>query len=428
MGLIFLGVILYFILRGLSRVDQQHWGDFRHFYWAAEAMRIGNNPYLSGEPPRCGYIYPPLIAYLYVPLSNLTMPSAAKVCVFLNLAALLVALIFLALAVLKALRAKVDLFAVSLLTAITFLISFDKIKGELQMFQTNGYILLAFAAAIYSLRRFPMLAGLALGFAFNIKYLVAAILPYLALRRYFRAAIWMAAGILLFAFLPAQLVGFPNETNYLARASSGVLSLFGIHMETKGASIEPIDAGLSISITSSVARIQRDHNISTNPIYISAAIFILWTGLVLYLYRREKISVFATRPSYLMTVIELISLLAVTLCFSPQTNTRHTVLTAAIVTLSAALFLYGKLGRFKWFLAFGILVMLLGLDLPPGNREDAVATTSMTHWHYFGGPMWCTLFATTFLIWAGLKQENADRILTPVVSLIPVEIQQPAAA
>ena len=78
-GLILLGAILFFVLRGFSRVDEQHLGDFRHFYWAAEAMRNGLNPYLSGAPGmRHGYIYPPLVAWLYVPLSKLSMGACGR--------------------------------------------------------------------------------------------------------------------------------------------------------------------------------------------------------------------------------------------------------------------------------------------------------------------------------------------------------------
>ena len=306
----------------------------------------------------------------------------------------------LAVVVLKALRAKVELFSLALLIGVTGLVSFDKVKGELQMFQTNGYILLLFAVGLYALRRFPFVTGMAMGFAFNIKYLVAAVVPYLFVRAYWRAAVWTVVGIVVFAFLPGLLVGFQTEAGYLQQASGGTLKLFGLHTSDAPAAVAPLTDTLSISVTSGVARVMRDERWEMNPILPAAVIGALWLGLVVMLYRRERVGLFEVRPSYFQAVLELVTVLCATLVFSPQTNTRHTVLTAAMVTLAAGLFCFGKIGKYRWVLFAAMVIMVCGLDFPPGDTDG---TKAVTGWHYFGGPMWCVLVADTLVLWGGLK-------------------------
>ena len=61
-------------------------GDFVHFFEAARAMVRGQDIYSSG---RGGYIYPPLLAFLYTPLAGLPQNAAAVVLLFCNTALLL---------------------------------------------------------------------------------------------------------------------------------------------------------------------------------------------------------------------------------------------------------------------------------------------------------------------------------------------------
>ena len=61
-------------------------GDFVHFYEAARAIVHGEDIYASG---RGGYIYPPLLAFLYAPVAGLREDTAAVVLLVFNMAVLL---------------------------------------------------------------------------------------------------------------------------------------------------------------------------------------------------------------------------------------------------------------------------------------------------------------------------------------------------
>src|SRR5258708_505657 len=68
----------FFYFQNLHRIlgREHHQSDFRHFYAAAVAMSQGTDLYKSGTG---GYVYPPLLAFLYTPLAHLPDHWAAAV-------------------------------------------------------------------------------------------------------------------------------------------------------------------------------------------------------------------------------------------------------------------------------------------------------------------------------------------------------------
>src|SRR5258705_8385049 len=118
------------------------------------------------------------------------------------------------------------------------------------MFQTNGLMLLMLALALRWLDRKPWLAGLALGFAVNIKYLPLVLLPWLLIRRRWLAAGSFVLGCIFFAILPAVQSGWNNNLNHLSTAFRGPGHPLGI--ETRSAQYPDIwnmRAGISLSLT-----------------------------------------------------------------------------------------------------------------------------------------------------------------------------------
>ncbi len=71
----------------LAGIDPR--GDFPYFYAAAQAMTKGEDIYASQAPgkDRRGYIYPPLIAFLYQPLARFDLVTAARLSLLINIAA-----------------------------------------------------------------------------------------------------------------------------------------------------------------------------------------------------------------------------------------------------------------------------------------------------------------------------------------------------
>src|SRR5258705_13992323 len=77
-GAALLGIFLFFLLQNQHRIrDQNHLSDFRTFYAAADALAHGNSPYHTDTPRN--YVYPPLIAWLLIPLLPLGPGKAAVV-------------------------------------------------------------------------------------------------------------------------------------------------------------------------------------------------------------------------------------------------------------------------------------------------------------------------------------------------------------
>ena len=247
-----IAVLACLFLNAVRRVGGDT-GDFVHFYEAARAMVRGEDVYASG---RGGYIYPPLLAFLYTPLALLPQNPAAVILLVCN-TALLLGSVFLAVREFaRRFGVPADGWKTAAVALAAVLLVADKLKGELQMWQTNLLMLLLFTAALRLLDRRPALAGMALGLAFNIKYLPIVFLPYLLLRRRWTAAGAFAASAVGFALLPAVLTGWDVNLHYQAVAYSGLFRLMGVPVgAAPAANIDGITAEFSVSIPSGMARL-----------------------------------------------------------------------------------------------------------------------------------------------------------------------------
>ncbi|MEI7765944.1 MAG: glycosyltransferase family 87 protein [Phycisphaerae bacterium] len=414
LGILAVGIVAYFIGYVWHRIPHGHFGDFRHFYPAAKAMVTGENPYSVRAPDsdRPGYIYPPLLAFLYSPLSYLSLFTAARISLLVNVAAICGALGLGAKTMLERLVGRrVEAWQVMLVAVLGGVLTFDKIKGELQMLQSNALILLALVMALYLLDRAPIWAGVALGFAMNIKYQAIILLPYLLLRRRWKAAGAMVVGTAFWALLPAVLVGPRTELGYLASASGGVLRLLGMDVGNGTvADVEDIKSSFNISITAAVARWEGTSPI--NPMFIGAAIGLIWLGLMVLVLRRRGIPVLAwpkaseqARTPWARWVgLEWMTVIAATLAFSPQTNSRHLVLASLVNLAAAAIWVSGR--GHRWLATLGVVVMVLAVTLPPSQRGDN-ANLPMLWWHSYGGPAWGVLLGATLVAWAGARDATS---------------------
>ena len=386
-------------------------GDFEHFYWAAKALREGADPYASGVR---GYIYPPLIAFLFMPLSWLSVQAAAFVMLVLNMA--LAALCTL-LACKEAMRRfGLDRPLGELLTvvALTTVLAAPRLRSELQMWQTNLLMLAAMLLALVWLDRRPRWAGLALGLAVNIKYLPLIYLPYLLLRRRFTAALWFVIGVALFASLPAVYSGWTANLQHWATASSGIAQLLGIKVQSaQAANIDALTVGHSVSITSGMARIVGAESPTALKWLLTGAAAALALGVQMALYKRFGAplwiwprAVAQSASPYRATVaLEWAALMAMALAFSPQTNPRHLVLLLMVFALLAVLLLLREPSAVKsrWsasrkFALAALLVMMAGLSLPPGTPEFAA---QLAWWRTVGGPGWSLVAMLPLMFAAG---------------------------
>jgi hypothetical protein len=310
------------------------------------------------------------------------------------------------------------------------LLTADKLKGELQMWQTNLLLLFLFTAALCLLDRRPGFAGLALGFAFNIKYWPIVLIPYLLLRRRWTAAAAFAASIAAFALLPAVETGWDVNLKNQAVAYRGLLRVVGLPAGTgQGANVPGLAAGMSVSIPSAAARLAGAGG--SPEVGYAAAGLVGLTALAAaaWLYRRNGVS-FLYRPDGVkngdpatraVVGLEWAGLLTAVLLFSPQTNPRHLSLLLFVQTPAALLLLCPRRGASRLPLLIGTVVLVLGLLLPPGEqffgaRVGVWSAGSLEVWRTIGGPCWCALAMLASLLWVGLPYAHLPAPANPAAA------------
>ena len=392
-------------------------GDFEHFYRGAKAMREDGDPYSAAVR---GYIYPPLIAFLFMPLTFVSVQVAAFFMLTLNM---MLALMCTVIACKEAMRRfGMDRTRNELLAAValTTVLAAPRLRSELQMWQTNAPMLAATLLALYWLDRRPKWAGLMLGLAVNIKYLPLIYLPYLLLRRRFTAAAWFVLGIVLFALLPAVYTGWTANLQHWATASSGLAQLLGIKVQAvQAANIDALTVGHSMSITSGMARIVGPEAAPSVKWMLSGAAVTAAFATLAVVYRRCRVPLLAwprateqaALPYRAMVALEWAALMALALAYSPQTNPRHLVLLLLAFAIMAVLLLSPSSGASKrrwsasqWLALAALVVMMAGLSLPPGTPEFA---TQLAWWRKVGGPGWSLVLMLPLLFAAGFMRLKA---------------------
>jgi hypothetical protein len=401
----------YFYFEILRRILQQHHqSDFFHFYAATVAMSRGEDIYRSGTG---GYVYPPLLAFLYLPLAHLTDVGAAAVALTINVPLMIASLLIGSrLAEDRFIHHESDRSRVPgllpLIALLTAAITFGRIKAELTIMQTDVIVLAAYIFAIALLDRRPILAGALLGLALNIKYYTLPALFYLLLRRRWRAAAGFVASAVIFALLPALRVGLNTDLQYLLIAFGGVLKSIGVQTgQAEAARVHHIYDSLSVSISSGFARIFRNsHPRLVTP--MTGLVILLFVAIAAWWYRRRRLSfwVWPHRiaqqiwPFRQLILLEWAGLMIASVVFSPDSNLRHMVLVLLTNSIAATLLLAGTDRKTKIPLALGFLLQLFAFD-----------TVGHVHSHKFtdafffvGGHGWCILTFYGIVLWSGLRE------------------------
>ncbi len=401
-------LFFYFFLQCIHRARLGHLSDFRHFYYAAEALRLHRDPYQSWHH---GYIYPPLLAFLYVPISNFSENGAALAILPINLLCILLSLLVGSREVLRRLSLPRNGLTVASVMLFASLLSADKINGELHMFQTNALMLLMFTLALRFLEDRPALAGLALGLAVNIKYLPLIFVPYLMVRRRWRVLIAFAAAAIGFALLPATLSGWHENLRQLSIAYSGMLQMAGVNVHVEAASVHELAGMLSVSITSALARwLSPDGSHNRRALFATAALAVATLAASVSMYRRVGLPFLRwpgpvgqrrRQPYRALVTVEWATLIAAALIFSPQTNTRHLVLVVFVSVLAGALLIVPRPSQAtrslsRTPLAIATAILLAGLLFPPGDMHWR---TAEHFWFGIGGASWCLLAMTLTLLY-----------------------------
>jgi hypothetical protein len=396
------------VINDIRRIGRQDTGDFVHFYYAADAMARHADPYAAWTQ---GYIYPPLIAFIFQPLTRLGRDHAAGVMLALNVSLTLTAVLLASREFLRRFGGSQSPPAVASVMLLSILMNIDKIKGEWQMWQTDVFMLLLFVLALRWIDRRPIAAGLMLGIAVNIKYLPLLFLPYLLIRRRWTAAASLVLGSIALALLPAVSTGWTANLRNWRTATNGLVEMTGAaSSHREAAEIHDVTDSLSCSITSALARVTQRPAIGfpLAAIVAASALAISWL-----IYRSRRLPMFtpirhpATPDA--ATAVEWVMLLSAILAFSPQTNTRHLYDALLLTTAAATLLIFASESVNRIPLLVGCTVLILGFVLPPGHRTRVGEHTATIDWLRYGGPCWCLLVAAMTVMWTGVQTGIEDR-------------------
>ncbi|MFZ2033487.1 MAG: glycosyltransferase family 87 protein [Candidatus Dormiibacterota bacterium] len=221
------------VVIGVGQLIAPHAGtvDFRVYFAAAQALEHGR-PLYASPPPCCfnvaamrGYTYPPLFAFLLIPLTALPIDDAGRVWLVINYASLIALLVIGA----RIARPRLSLETIGWL--VLMMLASASIGAAMYGIQVDPLIVLleaVFAWSIVTDRRL-VLGGVALALAACIKVSPLLIAPAILLlppRRAIQAfaglAAGLAAGTLTMLVISPQAVAY--VTHVLPSFSGGVVS------------------------------------------------------------------------------------------------------------------------------------------------------------------------------------------------------------
>jgi hypothetical protein len=412
-------VILFFLINDAYLLYEGFYGDFKHFYYAALAMANDENIYTFGAG---GYIYPPFFAFLILPLTKLSLTAACGVWQFINLI-LLFWVFYLCMRTFTSIfRFNCNLRQTLAACSLAVLFSFHEIGDEFKWMQTDLIILLGLAGGLYLLKHKPYWAGICLGIVANIKYQTLFFLPFFLLRTRWRNAAGVCLGAAAGALVPALVLGWDLNGQYLMTALRGMIHPQGHdHMlDIHAAHMPKMLWKYNISITNGLLRIFQDNHLSPVwvliPLGILAFIFIF---IIWKIFQRQGIPVFWRTPQQLINSrleqavisIEYLVFIASVLIFSPQCLIRHLILTLPINLFAALILLFPKPNIPRWPILLGVLLVQLG------KLYGAVYPSWLAEWRFIGGAGWTLmtflpLFIYNALFYSVYLYGNAFKKLT----------------
>jgi hypothetical protein len=236
---------------------------------------------------------------------------------------------------------------------------------------------------------------LALAVVMNIKYLSIVALPYLLLRRRWRAAGSMVVGTVGLALLPATLLGWQENLRGIRIALGGISTWFGLTPPTRSDGrpivVEPVGAKLSLSVTSFFARVCGPSH-SRLAMELTALTAISALGVAWAIYRKRGLPLWAwppadqqrSQPYRGLIAIEWAGIIAASLAFSPDTNPRHLVLAVLVNCFAASVLLVPRKITWRWPVIAGIVLIFFGVAMP-------IRTWGATFFYPYSTPGWSLL-------------------------------------
>ena len=431
-----IGLLGWSGFRMVRRLADKPYEDFQAFYLAAEAAQKGNDPYRAGTEM---YIYLPMLAAWMAPLSRLTITQAAWVWFGLTLAATLGSLWLVWRALCSRLLWKPSPGDGILALGITLLIWQTQCRWEFEQGQTDWLTLFALSVGFYFLDfgssrdkingtstlssiLNPMIVGLALGFAINIKYLPIVMVLYLAIRQRWACVGWSIIGTVLWGIAPALVYGWDRNLIFLGEGLGGLAKLVGIEIPGQAGYVFPLTYDRSITIPSVWGRVAEASGLG---MMFTARDDCTLSGAGIH-YRLDSFIVLI-KPGFFVdrgglaeqqtevrgwVTFEWSFMLVLMIVFSPQSQMRHFFLLLPLVLSTAGLMICGSTLQIRCLALAGLIIGIvgsIGADIFTlfGARET---------WKYISGMSVCVLLLGYLTLMAGF-QEMKLRYAAPRVEL-----------
>ena len=230
----FVIALVFFLLLGryLHRVPKRHYSDFRVYHHAAQKVLTGEDIYFRDTLAVTPFKYYPFFAFCFIPLGVLPIKAAAGVFFAINFF-----LVFVLLRLAADITGAQEQLSASpgrelcLLYGLGTFFALRHIFAVWDAGQVTILMCVLTLAGLAALSKGKKaIAGAFLAAAMLIKYTPVIFLPYLIVRRQFKAVAWTIAFAVLWLSLPALAVGIPKELAYL---SSWIPSIIDTSLDMK---------------------------------------------------------------------------------------------------------------------------------------------------------------------------------------------------
>ncbi len=381
-----------------------HSYDFYQSYLAARALITGTELYGSGSGM---YIYPPFYAFFLTSLAWTSEKVAHLAWLGLNVS-LLILILFLGFRILASgFQLRLNRRQAAGACSLAVLLTGNQISIELAQGQSDLLVLAGFVLALYWLDRKPFLAGASLGVTALIKYQGLVFLPFLLFRARWRVIIGLLTGGSAAAFIPALMIGWTRNLNYLKIALRGIANIAGSNFlpVDYAAKVPKITWMGNVSITSGLTRIFRGIGWQKTDAFILVMILATFVFFFLRrLFQKYDIAFIWRTPQILgnpqqekaIMTLEWCALLICLLIFSPQSTLRHTILLLNVNLLTAVMLLFPRHNSKRWPLLIATLIVQFGLWRYPFQRPHFYYES------YVGLPGWSFLVFLPVFIHKGL--------------------------
>lgn len=367
------------------------------------------------------YIYSPFLAFVFQPLALLPERIAALIWLFMIASIIVTATIIAARKIAETWQLSAQGYDGSiffLVSAGALLLSFEKIRSEFRLGQTDCLILLGLSLILVWLDRRPGLAAIVVGLCANFKYLALIFVPYFVVKRNYRAAITSTVAFTFFFVLPSAETGGRLLGDYTANAVAVLEKVIGgpgfakIELGGRAPVVNSVAWTNSVSFTSAVFRLTESLQLSNTVagivialLFVAIVAVLIWIGHRYDVYLLRPITVKVQIARAKVTIIEWAVLIGLALIFGPQTTARHMIMLTLVYLVGITLVLVEHRSTLRVLLFVSMILTAVTLSLPfreTGAHPALLALKSA------GAASWCAL-ALIFSI-AVIGSRNAQTV------------------